>query len=141
MNISASERVFCIRSSVPTKAALYWLISGMCKGSMFHMIHNLKLEFTLIYLNVVQVTDEFYSYTLLEVLNTVCLIPGCSAIIQYKVSMSMSIHCFSLAMMSPIGWRCPKVTKVFPVKRSSISSCTNNLNSPSCIDHISSPII
>ena len=141
MNISASGRVFCIRSSVPTKAALYQLILGMCECSMSHMIHNLKLEFVLKYLNMVQVIDEFCSYTLLEVLNTVCLIPGCSAIIRYKVSMSVSIHCFSFAMMSPIGQRCPKVTKVFPVKRSSISNCTNSLNSPSCIDRISSPII
>ena len=63
--------MFCIRSSVLTKAALYQLILGMWKGSMSHMIHNLKLEFVLKYLNVVQVIDEFCSYTLLKVLNTV----------------------------------------------------------------------
>ena len=86
-------------------------------------------------------SDKFCPYILFTVMYTVWPIPGCSAITQYNVSMSLSIHCFNFAIISPVGQRCPKVTKVFPEKRSSISNCTKSLNSPACIVCISSPTI
>ena len=84
-----------------------------------------------------RVTDEL-CYTPFEVLNTVRLSPGCSSIIQYRVSMSVSIHCFSFTMISLVGQRGPKVAKDCPVKRSSRSNCIKSLNSPLCMVRISS---
>ena len=106
------------------------------------MFHNLKLNT----LNIpIQggfwITDEFCPYSLFAVMYTIWRLPGCSAITRYNVSMSVSIHCFNFTIISPVGQMYPKVTKVFPEKRSSISNCTKSLNSPACIFHISSPTI
>ena len=81
------------------------------------------------------------NYTPLKVLNTVRLSPGCSCIIRYRVSISMSIHCFNFVMISPVGWRGPKVAKDCPVKMSSRSNCIKSLNSPLCMVHTSSLIL
>ena len=81
------------------------------------------------------------NYTPLKVLNTVRLSPGCSSIIQYRVSISVSIHCFNFAMISPVGQRGPKVAKDCPVKMCSRSNCIKRLNSPLCMVHTSSLIL
>ena len=109
----------------------------------FHLLHisqsNVKyLKY--FQFKVVWVTDEFCPYGLLVVMYTIWPLPGCSAITQYNVSMSLSICCFNFAIISPFGWRYLKVTKVFPDESSSISNCTRSLNSPACIVHISSSI-
>ena len=92
-------------------------------------------------LNIRSITNEFCPYILFTVMYTVWPLPGCSAITQYNVSMSLSIRCLNFAIISPVGQRYPKVTKAFPEKSSSISNCTKSLNSPVCIVRISSPTI
>ena len=92
----------CIRSLVLTKAALYRFISGMCEGSISHIFHNPVLNiWSISNLRKFWVTDEFCPYGLLVVMYTIWPLPGCSAITWYNVSMSLSIHCFKFAIISP----------------------------------------